>query len=180
MTQLHYVSVDSPVGPLVLCASPQGLCHIEFGPPEEAIPRISAWAEKHYGVRLEQDADARHSALREAAAQLAEYFAGKRRRFEVPLDLRGTPFQRKVWRALADIPYGEIRSYKQIAAAVDSPKAVRAVGGANNRNPVPFIIPCHRVIGTDGALVGYGGGLHIKRFLLQLEGWEPKKLNSAE
>jgi len=101
---------------------------------------------------------------------LAEYFDGKRRRFDLPVDLYGTPFQLRVWRELKKIPYGEVRSYKELARAIGSPKAVRAVGGANNKNPVPILVPCHRVIGSNGSLVGYGGGLSIKEYLLKLEG----------
>lgn len=101
--------------------------------------------------------------------QLDEYFAGTRRSFDFPCRLRGTPFQQKVWAALRDIPYGETRTYGQIAAAVGSPRACRAVGMANNRNPVVIAVPCHRVIGADGSLVGYGGGLDMKEALLALE-----------
>lgn len=108
--------------------------------------------------------------LRQTREELAEYFAGTRRAFTVPLAPCGTAFQRKVWAALQDIPYGETRSYKQIAEAVGQPKAFRAVGMANNRNPIAILIPCHRVIGSNGALVGYGGGLDIKTRLLRLEG----------
>jgi methylated-DNA-[protein]-cysteine S-methyltransferase len=104
-----------------------------------------------------------------AAVQLAEYFAGTRRTFELRLAPQGTPFQRRVWDAVAAIPYGETRSYGAIAAAIDSRSAVRAVGAANGRNPWPIIVPCHRVIGSDGSLTGYGGGLAIKRALLEFE-----------
>lgn len=104
-----------------------------------------------------------------AAAQLAEYFAGGRKKFDVPLAPRGTPFQLRCWNALLQVPYGETRSYGDIARAVGSPKGFRAVGMANNRNPIAIIIPCHRIIGSDGRLVGFGGGLDIKEFLLGLE-----------
>lgn len=108
--------------------------------------------------------------LAETAKQLDEYFAGIRKVFDLPIEFtRGTDFQKKVWYALCDIPYGETRSYKQIAEAVQSPKAFRAVGMANNKNPVSIIVPCHRVIGASGRLVGYGGGLGIKQALLALE-----------
>jgi len=103
------------------------------------------------------------------AMQLKEYFAGKRKKFDVPLNPQGTEFQRSVWKALQDIPYGKTRSYKQIAKAVGNPKACRAVGMANNKNPIWIIIPCHRVIGTDGSLTGYGGGIEMKKRLLKLE-----------
>jgi methylated-DNA-[protein]-cysteine S-methyltransferase len=108
--------------------------------------------------------------LRNAARQLREYLAGKRRIFELPLAPEGTPFQRSVWDGLLAIPYGETRSYGEIARSVGNPRACRAVGMANNRNPIPVFIPCHRVVGSDGSLVGYGGGLDIKERLLRLEG----------
>ena len=109
--------------------------------------------------------------LQEAACQLAAYFAGKLRRFELPLRPAGTPFQQRVWAALCEIPYGEVRSYGAIAARIGSPKAARAVGRANHGNPLPIVIPCHRVIGASGALTGYGGGLPIKEYLLRIEGY---------
>jgi methylated-DNA-[protein]-cysteine S-methyltransferase len=101
---------------------------------------------------------------------LLEYFAGRRRRFELPLAPAGTAFQRQVWDALATIPWGELRSYADIARAIERPTAVRAVGAANGRNPLPIVVPCHRVIGSDGSLTGFAGGLEIKRQLLELEG----------
>ncbi|MNI75356.1 Methylated-DNA--protein-cysteine methyltransferase [compost metagenome] len=108
-------------------------------------------------------------ALFTASQQLKEYFAGERRQFDLRLDLQGSEFQRKVWNALLTIPYVETASYKDIAEMIGQPKAVRAVGGANNKNPIPIIVPCHRVIGSNGSLVGYGGGLSIKESLLSLE-----------
>ena len=108
--------------------------------------------------------------LRRAAKELKEFLAGKRRGFTVPLEPEGTDFQKAVWTSLRDIPYGETRSYGQIASAVGNPKACRAVGLANNKNPVAVIIPCHRVVGADGSLVGYAGGLDKKQLLLDLEG----------
>jgi methylated-DNA-[protein]-cysteine S-methyltransferase len=106
----------------------------------------------------------------EAVRQLRAYFAGQLRRFDLPLDMRGTTFQLRVWRELQRIPYGETRSYQQIAACISAPRAVRAVGAANAANPVPIVVPCHRVIGASGKLVGYGGGLPLKKRLLELEG----------
>jgi O-6-methylguanine DNA methyltransferase len=108
--------------------------------------------------------------LRPHVRELEEYFAGKRREFEFALDLRGTDFQLACWRALLAIPYGETRSYGDIARAVGKPQGFRAVGMANNRNPVAIVVPCHRVIASDGTLCGYGGGLDVKRKLLELEG----------
>jgi len=107
--------------------------------------------------------------IKKAAAQIEEYLNGKRKKFSLPLALRGTPFQMDVWRALQTIPYGETRSYKEIAELIHRPKAVRAVGMANHRNPISIIVPCHRVIGHNGSLTGYGGGLPLKRRLLELE-----------
>ena len=108
--------------------------------------------------------------MRRTARQLAEYFAGRRTGFDLPLDLRGTPFQLAVWQSLAAVPYGRTVSYSQQAAAVSRPKAVRAVGQANGRNPVPIVLPCHRVVGANGSLTGFGGGLDIKLSLLRHEG----------
>src|ERR1035438_1533137 len=111
-----------------------------------------------------------HPIATEAVRQLRAYFAGQLRHFDLPLDLRGTDFQLRVWRELERIPYGETRSYLQIAEAIGAPRAVRAVGAANGANPIPIVVPCHRVIGANGKLVGCGGGLPLKKRLLQLEG----------
>lgn len=122
------------------------------------------------GEIIPQDVNVKETTLiREAAAQLNEYFAGKRKVFEVPLAMDGTPFQQTVWKALIAIPYGETRSYKEIAESINRPKACRAVGMANNKNPIAVFIPCHRVIGTNGKMVGYAGGLDIKEKLLGME-----------
>ena len=107
--------------------------------------------------------------IKDAFRQLSEYLIGERKEFDLPIRMRGTEFQKRVWRALLDIPYGETRSYKQIAEAIGNPKGVRAVGMANNRNQLLIVIPCHRVIGASGSLVGYGQGLEMKEFLLRLE-----------
>ena len=110
-----------------------------------------------------------HPVISEALRQLRAYFAGQLREFDLPLEMLGTQFQRRVWRALGAIPYGETRSYSQVAAEIGSPTAVRAVGAANGKNPIPIVVPCHRVIGASGDLVGFGGGLRWKRLLLDLE-----------
>lgn len=107
--------------------------------------------------------------LKKAALQLSQYFQGLRKEFDLPLEPQGTAFQKKVWQALLEIPYAQTRTYKQIAESIDNPKGFRAVGMANNRNPIVIVIPCHRVIGSDGSLVGYGGGLEMKESLLALE-----------
>jgi methylated-DNA-[protein]-cysteine S-methyltransferase len=119
------------------------------------------------------DSFERHEAnplLLETTRQLRDYFAGNRRDFDLPLDMQGTPFQKRIWDELLRIPYGETRSYMQVAVAVGAPQAVRAVGAANGANPVPIVVPCHRVIGSSGKLTGYGGGLPLKKRLLELEG----------
>lgn len=113
--------------------------------------------------------------IEKAYQQLTEYFAGKRTEFDVPIHLEGTEFQQKVWAALQTIPYGETRTYGEIAKQIGSPKAFRAVGGANHNNPVMILVPCHRVIGADGSLVGFGGGLDMKEYLLKLEKREEAK-----
>lgn len=162
-----YREEDSPIGKLVLVGTASGLCHIEFGAYADRKDALHAWAARHgAGSNAWREAAEEDPLLSRTAGQLAEYFRGRRIVFDVPLDLRGTDFQRSVWEELLRIPHGEVRSYKQVAVGIGKPKAVRAVGGANNRNPVPIIVPCHRVIGADGSMVGYGGGMAIKTFLL--------------
>lgn len=123
-----------------------------------------------FGSRLLQSQENRNSCTDHASEQIREYLEGKRKVFDLPLNLKGTEFQQKVWSALTKIPYGETRSYKEIAEVIGNPRSCRAVGMANNRNPISIIIPCHRVIGSDGKLVGYGGGIEQKKRLLELEG----------
>ena len=169
----RYCEMDSPIGKLVLVGRGDGLCHIDFGSYAERSEALHAWAGKHGAG----DAEWRHAGadtlLTLAAGQLEEYFHGTREAFDIPLSLKGTPFQRSVWEELLRIPHGEVRSYKQVAVGIGKPQAMRAVGGANNRNPVPIIVPCHRVIGADGSMVGYGGGMGIKTFLLEHERQRP-------
>lgn len=152
-----YTTLPSPVGTLILTASGKGLCGLwiegeKHSPaiPPEWVPDPAPFAD--------------------AIRQLEEYFAGTRREFALPLDAEGTPFQQEAWAALRRIPYGATRSYQEQAAAIGRPGAVRAVGTANGRNPISIIVPCHRVIGANGSLTGYGGGLAAKRWLLQHEG----------
>jgi methylated-DNA-[protein]-cysteine S-methyltransferase len=165
--QLKYAQMTSPIGPLTLVTTNRGLCAIEFGTFEQNNEKLKRWVNRWIGAYpLEQDQEA----LQPVREQLEQYFLGIRRDFDLVFDLYGTPFQQLVWKALTEITYGATASYKNIAEAIDSPKAVRAVGGANNRNPLPVVIPCHRVIGASGELVGYGGGLEIKIILLELEG----------
>jgi len=175
MEALHSTMFISPVGPLFLAASNQGLVALEFDarlPGQQTIRpnprdlRAEHKRERNRAVQFEESVAVMLPYVRE----LEEYFAGERREFTFTLDLRGTDFQLACWRALVAIPYGETRTYADIARAVGRPQGFRAVGMANNRNPVAIVVPCHRVIASDGTLCGYGGGLDIKRKLLELEG----------
>ncbi len=143
--------IDSPIGVLRLKEEDGALTELLFG---------------RQGGKWEQGAS---PLLLQAEEELREYFEGKRREFTLPLSPKGTEFQRRVWNALLTIPYGETRSYEEIAVLAGSPKAFRAVGSANHNNPISILIPCHRVIGKNGSLTGYGGGMEAKRFLLELE-----------
>jgi O-6-methylguanine DNA methyltransferase len=157
METLSFFRTSSPAGPLFLAASPKGLVRLEF----EA--RVMSLHPKKFELRES------NQALAPYARELKEYFDGERREFSMALDLRGTPFQLACWQALLAIPYGETRSYADIARVIGHPNAFRAVGMANNRNPVAIVVPCHRVIASSGSLCGYGGGLDLKRKLLDLE-----------
>lgn len=156
METLFFFRTDSPVGPLFLAASEKGLVRLEF---DTRVQKLNG------KIQLRESRSQIASYLRE----LNEYFAGDRREFSMPLDLRGTPFQLACWDALLAIPYGETRTYADVARSIGHPKAFRAVGMANNRNPIAIVVPCHRVIATGGSLCGYGGGLDLKRKLLDLE-----------
>jgi methylated-DNA-[protein]-cysteine S-methyltransferase len=160
MTAYATTTVPSPVGTLTLLASDAGL-------------RAILWEGEAPGDRVPWPPDVRedpnHPVLMAAREQLQEYFAGDRRSFDVPIDLHGTPFQVKVWRALASIPYGETTTYGEQARMVGDAKKARAVGAANGKNPVSIILPCHRVVGADGTLTGFAAGLESKRALLDLE-----------
>ena len=153
---LYWHEIDSPVGRLLLAGDGRSLIHLCFqsGPRPQAP--AASWV-----------ADA--APFGAAIGQLGEYFAGRRHSFDLPLAPRGTEFQRRVWRALTGIPYGTTISYGELARRIGQPSASRAVGLANGANPLPIVVPCHRVIGADGSLTGYAGGLHRKRFLLALE-----------
>lgn len=156
------LTVASPVGALTLAASAGGLAAVLW---EQDDPR-----------RVPLDLvgeDAAHPVLREAARQLGEYFAGRRRAFDLPLDFHGTDFQKRVWTALLRIPFGETRSYGQVARQLGDPNLMRAVGAANGRNPISIVAPCHRVVGAAGQLTGFAGGLAAKAYLLGLEGLGP-------
>ena len=153
---MRYSHCESPIGPLLLAGRDGQLELLAFPANGKAQTPESGWVLDN-------------APFAAAARQLDEYFQGRRHRFDLPLAPRCTPFQREVLNALQAIPYGQTRSYKEVAAAIGRPKAVRAVGAANARNPIPIIIPCHRVIGSDGSLTGFGGGLGAKRRLLRLE-----------
>lgn len=149
--------IDSPVGQLTLIASAHHLIAICWHKVTDDTPD---------GVMGQEEP---HPILDTTERQLGEYFAGKRRIFDLPLEFRGTDFQRRVWQALLTIPFGETRSYREIAVQLGCPAATRAVGAANGRNPISIVAPCHRVIGANGSLTGFGGGLENKAFLLDLE-----------
>jgi O-6-methylguanine DNA methyltransferase len=134
---------------------------------KETAQDFFGWLERHVGQAPRKPDRSGLVAL--ALDQIAEYLGGQRREFDLPLDVRGTDFQRRMWAAVAAIPYGEMRTYADIARVIGKPQAVRAVGAANGANPLPLVVPCHRVIGSDGSLTGYGGGLDVKRKLLDLE-----------
>jgi methylated-DNA-[protein]-cysteine S-methyltransferase len=156
MSAVYYTTFDSPVGPLLLAGD------------SNALQRVSFESSKHSALtqaELKQD----RAAFTEVIRQLQAYFRGELKVFDVPLAMEGTDFQLRVWNALRGIPYGETVSYAQLAERIGNPKAVRAVGLANGSNPIPIIVPCHRVIGSDGSLTGFGGGLPIKKILIELE-----------
>ena len=153
-----YTTIDSPIGELMLVGDGETLHHLSMQGGRRPLRRDPAWTRE----------DGAFTGLVE---QLEEYFTGARRAFDVPLSLGGNPFEQRVWRALLDIPYGETTSYGEIARRIGSPDAPRAVGLANGRNPVAVIVPCHRVIGADGSLTGYAGGMWRKEWLLTHEGY---------
>ncbi|MCJ7841463.1 methylated-DNA--[protein]-cysteine S-methyltransferase [Lederbergia sp. NSJ-179] len=152
---------------LFVAASDKGLCYVAL--PNESFETMEQWIFRHFSSPVLVRSD---QGLQFYTNQLHQYFQKQLTVFSMPLDLRGTPFQVSVWNELRQIPYGETRSYFDIAIALDNPKATRAVGTANGKNPIPIIIPCHRVIGKNGTLTGFRGGLRFKETLLQLEGME--------
>jgi AraC family transcriptional regulator, regulatory protein of adaptative response / methylated-DNA-[protein]-cysteine methyltransferase len=158
-------TIDSPLGPLITAATPDGVCFLEFPGPQRLEVQMATLRRHVAGAPVE--GMNRH--LEQLHAELADYFAGTLTRFTVPLVTPGTPFQQKVWAELLRIPYGETRSYEQIARAVSGITAQRAVGGANGSNRIAIVVPCHRVVNKDGKLGGYGGELWRKEMLLGLE-----------
>ncbi|AVX19713.1 methylated-DNA-[protein]-cysteine S-methyltransferase [Carboxydocella sporoproducens DSM 16521] len=166
MEIIRWSEMLSPIGPLVLVSTEKGLCRLVL--PGEGQATLLNWLNRKWTEEIVVERNLK--AHQQAIEQLGAYFAGELQQFDLPLDVSGSPFQLQVWQELQKIPYGETRTYQEIATNIGKPRAVRAVGQANNRNPIPVIIPCHRVIGKSGALVGYGGGLEVKLYLLGLEG----------
>jgi methylated-DNA-[protein]-cysteine S-methyltransferase len=164
LLDVAYDVADSPIGPLLVAATGRGLCEIAFDPePERAMAQLAA----RFGTRVLHA----HRPLARARKELDQYFAGRRRDFDLDVDIEWLPdFQRGVLEELARVPYGNTETYGSLAARIGRPRAARAVGGALNRNPLPIVLPCHRVVGASGSLVGYAGGLERKRALLELEG----------
>jgi methylated-DNA-[protein]-cysteine S-methyltransferase len=156
MSAVYYTTFDSPVGPLLLAGDSNALMRVSFESSKHSAVPQTGWKQNR-------------AAFAEVIRQLQAYFRGELRVFDVPLAMEGTEFQLRVWNALRAIPYGETISYAQLAERIGNPKAVRAVGLANGSNPIPIIVPCHRVIGSDGSLTGFGGGLSTKKKLLELE-----------
>jgi methylated-DNA-[protein]-cysteine S-methyltransferase len=157
---IYYTEMDSPMGAILLARSSKGLLHIHFQDGDDRLEPRAGWHETREGFD-------------ETLAQVRAYFTGELREFDLVLAPEGTPFQLEVWGSLQTIPYGETISYAALAEKIGRPTATRAVGAANGRNPLPIVIPCHRVIGSDGQLTGYAGGIHLKEALLTLEqpGW---------
>ena len=156
--RFEYKTIHSPVGKLKLVAGNKGLVAVLWENDKANRVRFGELVKRHS-----------HPVLIEAERQLGEYFEGKRRSFSIALDMRGTSFQKNVWEALLAIPFGETRSYRDLAKKLGNPEATRAVGAANGRNPIPIIVPCHRVIGSNGKLTGFAAGLETKARLLELE-----------
>ena len=156
MSEVYYTTFESPVGPLLLAGDSNALRRVSFESSKLLATHQADWKQNR-------------AAFAEVIRQLQAYFRGELKVFDVPLAMEGTEFQLRVWKALRAIPYGETISYAQLAERIGNPKAVRAVGLANGRNPIPIIVPCHRVVGSDGSLTGFGGGLSTKKKLLELE-----------
>jgi methylated-DNA-[protein]-cysteine S-methyltransferase len=156
---LEYIKVDSPIGEIILIANPKAIVALYVGSEEKPL-----FDKAHLNNK--------NALLNSAKKQLKEYFQGKRHDFDLPLNPNGTDFQQKAWKSLLKIPYGKVWSYGEQARFVKSPKASRAIGGANGANPIPIIIPCHRVVGSTGRLTGFAGGMEMKIYLLKHEGHE--------
>jgi len=164
MEIVHTTWVEAPIGVFRIASTQRGLAYVEL--PHASGHGLDGWLRRRAPDARCEPGD---ELVRAAATQILEYLEGQRTEFDLPLDLRGTPFQRRVWDELLEIPYGETRSYKEIAGAVGRPRALRAVGNANGANPVSLVVPCHRVIASGGKLGGYAGGLSLKARLLAME-----------
>jgi len=164
MEIVHTTRVEASIGTLRIASTQRGLAYVEL--PHASGRGLDGWLRRRAPDARCEEGDELN---RQAATQILEYLEGKRTEFDLPLDLRGTPFQRRVWEKLLEIPYGETRSYQEIARAVRRPRALRAVGNANGANPVSLVVPCHRVVASGGKLGGYGGGLSLKARLLAME-----------
>ncbi|QKY71558.1 methylated-DNA--[protein]-cysteine S-methyltransferase [Lentibacillus sp. CBA3610] len=163
---LYYDEMESPVGPLTIVSDGKRVIRIDYGTFTDVEMKLQKLCVRYFNQSafIQKPNKVAH-----AVTELREYFQGKRREFTFDVAFNGTPFQQKVWQALNDIPYGDTKTYKDVAQAINNPKAVRAVGGAVNKNPFSIVVPCHRVIGANGKMVGYGGGLDKKEFLLAHE-----------
>ncbi|WBV60620.1 methylated-DNA--[protein]-cysteine S-methyltransferase [Chryseobacterium camelliae] len=165
MEIIHRKTIPTPLGEMFACAVDEGICLLEFTDRKNMEKQFKSLATALYAEIVEKD----HQHFHQLEKELTEYFEGKRERFETPLFITGTAFQKKVWELLSAIPMGEIRTYKQQSEFLGNPKAIRAVGTANGINKIAILIPCHRVIGSNGELVGYAGGIWRKQKLLELE-----------
>ncbi|TRM11800.1 methylated-DNA--[protein]-cysteine S-methyltransferase [Lentibacillus cibarius] len=164
---LYYDQIDTPIGTMFVVSNGKAIVRIDYGSLHSMNNKLASWLKRYF-----PDSRLVHSPeqVKQAKYELLEYFQGTRKTFSFPFSFYGTPFQTQVWQALFNLlPYGETTAYKDIAQAIGNPKAVRAVGGAVNKNPISIVVPCHRVVGANGKMVGYGGGLDKKEFLLALE-----------
>ena len=164
MKTFFYTTLKTPIKLFLIISSEKGLVKIVFIDTKESLP-LRSLKNEYPDITLVED----KSKNRDASDQLKEYFAGTRKKFTLPLDIQGTPFQKRVWAAVVQIPYGQTCSYGEIASRIGKPGSARAVGMANHNNPVPIVIPCHRIVGANGSLTGYGAGIPIKEKLLNLE-----------
>ncbi|HEY0261764.1 MAG TPA: methylated-DNA--[protein]-cysteine S-methyltransferase [Chitinophagales bacterium] len=165
MNSIYQNSIETPLGKMIVCAVENGICLLEFGDRKELQNELQQ-LEKTLNTTIQQGENTHIKTLK---TQLHEYFAGTRKTFDIPLFFTGTEFQKSVWNELLKIPYGKTRSYKEQAIALGNLESIRAVANANGRNKIAILVPCHRVIGTNGSLTGYAGGLQRKQFLLELE-----------
>lgn len=167
VTEFYYEEIKTPIGPLLIIGLNECILRIDFGTMSDLKDKHDKWFKKFYEYPVFNNNEGKYAHV---ASQLEEYFLKKRKHFSFEFKLLGTPFQQKVWKTLYQTtPYGQTKTYKDLATAINHPKAVRAIGGAMNKNPISIVVPCHRVIGKNGKLVGYGGGLNKKQYLLNHE-----------